>query len=229
MRFISSKELPNGIYGNILIKSTLITRHRNMASALERTLSHCNKIRIECESRLIETRENCEKEGYSSGLQLFFTQLMNMLDDYEVQQNTRMASFEQSVIDAVQKSFDDMVIVERIIHHIKINCCQQNIKKIIVPRTVQLPDSVEMPNYQYTDDKHITVESEKEAIRFQSAPLCRQWLIHAENKMANINKDISKIIPDIFIDMGMTLVKLGEENRNKPRPTTLSEENNDIT
>ncbi len=42
-----------------------------------------------------------------------------MLDDYEQQQSARMKLFEESVMDAVRNSFDDTVIVERIIYHIK--------------------------------------------------------------------------------------------------------------
>ncbi len=229
MRFISSKELPHDIYGKILIKSTMVTRYRNMASALERTLFHCNKIRIESEAHLNETRENFEKEGFSLGLQLFFSQLITMLDDYEQQQSARMKLFEESVMDAVRNSFDDTVIVERIIYYIKKNCCQQNIKKIILPRTVQLPENIEMPHYQYTDDQHITVQSDKEAIRFQNAPLCRQWLVHAKNKTINVNQDISKLIPDVFIDIGLKLINLGEKNKEVLLSATSSEIKNDIT
>lgn len=98
-----------------------------------------------------------------------------------------------------------------------------------MPRTVQLPENIEMPHYQYTDDQHITVQSDKEAIRFQNAPLCRQWLVHAKNKTINVNQDISKLIPDVFIAIGLKLIKLGEKNKEVLLSATSSEIKNDIT
>lgn len=211
MRTITNKELPHCVYGHILIKSSVITRYRRMANALERTLNHCSEINFEYESRKNVIRENCEKEGFSTGLQLFFSQLIVMLDDYEKQQNARIEALRSLMVEAVETSFDDPDIVERIIYHIKKICCQQNIEKIIIPRTVQLPDGFDMPDYQFTDDNHITVQYDKEAIRFQRDPLCRQWLTHLETEMTTINNNINIIIPNVLNDIGWKLISLAEQ------------------
>lgn len=211
MRIITNKELPSDTYGNVLIKSSLVTRYRRLSSALEQTLNQCSDIHLEFESRKNELQENCKKEGYATGLHLFFSQLTIMLDDYEKQYNLHMDAFRSLMIEAVSTSFDDPVIVERIIYHMKRICSQQNMHKVIIPRTVQLPDGADKSNYLFTDSSHITIQGDKDAIRFQSTSLCQQWLEQAALEMADINENIHKIIPDVLYDIGHKLISLSNQ------------------
>lgn len=224
MRIITSKELPADIYGDVLIKSSQVTYYRRLSSALERTLSQCSDIHFEFESQKNELQENCKKEGYATGLQLFFSQLTKMLDDYEQLYNSRMDTFRSLMIEAVGTSFDDPVIVERIIYHIKRICSQQSMHKVIIPRTVQLPDGADTSNYLFTDSSHITIQGDKDAIRFQSTPLCQQWLEQAALEMTEINENIYKIIPDVLYDIGHRLISLS--NEKNLAYFNISQENN---
>ncbi|CAO96961.1 hypothetical protein [Erwinia tasmaniensis] len=214
MRKITENELPTDSYSNILIKSSLVSRYQRLSSALERTLIHCNQIHLEYESRKDELQERYQKEGYTAGLQLIFSQLTMMLDDYEQQHSTRIEKLKSLINDAVRTSFDDPVIVERIIYHIKRICKQQNIRKIIVPRTVQFKDDADLSDYIFTDGSDITLQGDKEAVRFQSTSLCQQWLEQAAVEMSSIDENINKIVPDFLYEMGQKLITLSHK-RNK--------------
>ncbi|CCG87057.1 hypothetical protein [Erwinia piriflorinigrans] len=211
MRLITSEELPAETHADVLIKLSQITRYRRLSSALERTLCQCSDIHFEFESRKDELQENYKKEGYATGLQLFFSQLTIMLDDYEQQYNLRMDTFKSLMIEAVSTSFDDPVIVERIVYHMKRICSQQNMHKVIIPQTVKLPAGADKSNYLFTDSSHITIQGEKDAIRFQSTPLCQQWLEQAALEMTEINDSIHKIIPDVLYGIGHKLISLSNQ------------------
>lgn len=208
MRKITENELPTHTYSNVLIKSSLVSRYQRLSLALERTLIHCNEIYLEYESRKDELRERYKKEGYTAGLQLFFSQLTTMLDDFELQHNTRIETLNTLVSEAVRTSFDDPVIVERVIYHIKRICSQQNVKKIIVPRTVQFKDNADLSDYILTDGSDITLQGDKEAVRFQSTSLCQQWLEQAAVEISSIDASIYQIVPDFLYEMGHKLIIL---------------------
>src|SRR5471032_951477 len=104
MRTITIDELPLDLHKHVVIKSGKRTRYRQMAVALERTLNRCSEIHAEYELQTVRLRENCEKQAFQAGFQLFFSQLVTLLGEYQRQQNQRQAVFRQHVATALNKS-----------------------------------------------------------------------------------------------------------------------------
>ncbi|MBN3264695.1 type III secretion protein [Pectobacterium brasiliense] len=216
MRTITKNELPQDFSKLTLIKSSERARYRRMANALESTLKRCSEIHEEYESHTIKLRENCEKEGFSTGFYLFFSQLLTMLDQYEKQQNSRMITMREHLVTALKSSLHDPVIVERIIHHLQEKCGHQKDLKIVIPKIIPLPDDVDTSHYQFTDDNHITVQNETEAIRFPSESLCWEWIHYADDEIDSLNKKINGIIPDTLSSIAAQLTLLCQkENSTK--------------
>ncbi|AHM72776.1 hypothetical protein [Yersinia hibernica] len=216
MRTITIDKLPEDLHRQVVIKSSERTRHQRMAVALERTLSRCSEIHAEYELKTVKLRENCEKKAFQAGFQLFFSQLVMLLDEYQRQQNKRQAAFRQQIATALSKSLHDPMIVERIIHHLQEQCGHQKALRIIIPRAVKLPDGADTSNYQYTDDNHITVQNDMDAVRFPSESLCRSWLQLADENIVPLNETINNLTPNLLRDLAGKLIAMSHRSPSKP-------------
>ncbi|WP_312625848.1 type III secretion protein [Scandinavium sp.] len=192
-----------------------------MTVALERTLTRCSEIHAEYELQTVRLRENCEREGFEAGFRLFFDQLTAFIDDYQRLQNQRQAEFRQHVADALHKSLHDPTIVNRIIHHLQEQCGHQKALRIIIPKTVTLPEGADASHYQFTDDNHITVQNDMDAIRFPSESLCREWIQHADDKLIPIEAVVNNLTPDRLRNIASQLIGL-----SNPPPASFSVQEN---
>ncbi|KML20828.1 type III secretion protein [Leclercia adecarboxylata] len=221
MRTITIDELPEDAPRQTVIKSVERTRHQRMTVALERTLTRCSEIHAEYELQTVRLRENCEREGFEAGFRLFFKQLILFIDDYQRLQNQRQTEFRQHVADALHKSLHDPTIVNRIIHHLQEQCGHQKALRIIIPKVVALPEGADASHYQFTDDNHITVQNDMDAIRFPSESLCHKWIQHADDKLIPLEALVNNLKPDRLRDIASQLIGL-----SNPPPTSISEQEN---
>jgi hypothetical protein len=208
MRTITIDELPEDLHRLTVIKSSERTRHQQMAVALERTLNRCSEIHAEYELQTVMLRENWERQAFQTGFELFFSQLVTLLDEYQRQQQKRQEVFRQQIATALNQSLHDPMIVERIIHHLQEQCGHQKALRIVIPRAVKLPDGADISNYLYTDDNHITVQNDMDAVRFPSETLCRTWLQQADEKTAGFNKTINNLTPDMLRNLAGKLIAM---------------------
>lgn len=200
--------------GRLLIKSAEHTRHHQMARALERTLGHCSEIHAKCASDMEKLRESTKKEGFSAGFQLFFTQIVSLLDNINRRYNQRQTAFRQSLMTALEGSFHDPVVVERIIFYLQEICAPQSALNVVIPRGVTLPDKEKGTNYQYTDDNHITITDGDEVIRFPCEMLCQQWIRETENEYKETDQEIYAIIPEIMAVINEKLLSVSARGSN---------------
>ncbi|MEB5957499.1 type III secretion protein [Escherichia coli] len=226
MRIITNNELPRDIHRQIVIKSGERSRHQKMAVALERTLSQCREIHAAYEQQAVILRENSKKQGFKAGFQLFFAQLVNLLDEYARRQQQRQIQFRKHLTDALTRALHDPTIVECIIHHLQEHCEHQEVVRIIIPAEVKLPDGADPANYQRTNDNHITVQNDMGAIRFPSESLCQQWLAYADEMISPHDAVTSQLIPDLLRDIAGTLLDLGNQH-SSASPHSNQEENNE--
>lgn len=226
MRTITIDELPEDLHRLTVIKSSERTRHQRMAVALERTLNRCSEIHAEYELQTVRLRENCERQAFQTGFELFFSQLVTLLDEYQCQQQKRQGVFRQQIATALNQSLHDPMIVERIIHHLQEQCGHQKALRIVIPRAVKLPDGADISNYLYTDDNHITVQNDMDAVRFPSETLCRTWLQQADEKTAGFNQTINNLTPDMLRNLAGKLIAM---SHRMPSETVNSDndENNE--
>lgn len=226
MRTITIDELPEDLHRLTVIKSSERTRHQRMAMALERTLNRCSEIHAEYELQTVRLRENCERQAFQTGFELSFSQLVTLLDEYQRQQQKRQEVFRQQIATALNQSLHDPTIVERIIHHLQEQCGHQKALRIIIPRAVKLPDGADISNYLYTDDNHITVQNDMDAVRFPSETLCRTWLQQADGKTAGFNETINNLTPDMLRNLAGKLIAM---SHRMPSETVNSDkdENNE--
>lgn len=226
MRTITIDELPEDLHRLTVIKSSERTRHQRMAVALERTLNRCSEIHAEYELQTVRLRENCERQAFQTGFELFFSQLVTLLDEYQRQQQKRQEVFRQQIATALNQSLHDPMIVERIIHHLQEQCGHQKALRIVIPRAVKLPDGADISNYLYTDDNHITVQNDMDAVRFPSETLCRTWLQQADEKTAGFNETINNLTPDMLRNLAGKLIAM---SHRMPSETVNSDkdENNE--
>ncbi|AIR07286.1 type III secretion protein [Cedecea neteri] len=226
MRTIIINELPEDLHRLAVIKSSERTRHQQMTVALERTLNRCSEIHAEYELQTVRLRESCERQAFQTGFELFFSQLVTLLDEYQRQQQKRQEVFRQQIATALNQSLHDPMIVERIIHHLQEQCGHQKALRIIIPRAVKLPDGADISNYLYTDDNHITVQNDMDAVRFPSETLCRTWLQQADEKTAGFNETINNLTPDMLRNLAGKLIAM---SHRMPSETVNSDkdENNE--
>lgn len=225
MRTITIDELPEDLHRQVVIKSSERTRYRQLTVALERTLKRCSEIHAEYELQTVRLRESCEREAFQAGFQLFFSQVVALVDEYQRQQEQRQAKFRQQIAAALHESLHDPMIVERIIHHLQEQCGHQKALRIIIPRAVKLPDIVDTSNYQYTDDNHITVQNDMDAVRFPSESLCRSWLQQADESIAPLTETMNNLTPDLLRDLAGKLIAM---SHNFPvEPITSDQDEND--
>lgn len=226
MRTIIINELPEDLHRLAVIKSSERTRHQQMTVALERTLNRCSEIHAEYELQTVRLRESCERQAFQTGFELFFSQLVTLLDEYQRQQQKRQEVFRQQIATALNQSLHDPMIVERIIHHLQEQCGHQKALRIIIPRAVKLPDGADISNYLYTDDNHITVQNDMDAVRFPSETLCRTWLQQADEKTAGFNQTINNLTPDMLRNLAGKLIAM---SHRMPSETVNSDkdENNE--
>lgn len=216
MRTITINELPEDLHRKIVIKSSEQSRYKRLSVALERTLNHCSEIHAEYESQAIRLRESCERQGFEAGFQLFFSQLVTLIDKYQQCQNQYLSQFRQHISDALRQSLHDPMIVERIIHHLQEHCGHQKALRIIIPTGVNLPDGADTNNYQYTKDNHITVQNDMDAVRFPSELLCQEWLQHAHEATAPVNTIINNLTPNTLHDIAGQLIAMSNQTQTSP-------------
>lgn len=226
MRTITIDELPEDLHRQVVIKSSERTRHQRMAVALERTLKRCSEIHAEYELQTVRLRESCEKKAFQTGFELFFSQLVTLLDEYQLQQNKRHEEFRHQIAAALKKSLHDPTIVERIIHHLQEQCGHQKALRIVIPREVKLPDGADVSNYLYTDDNHITVQNDMDAVRFPSETLCRTWLQQADEETVAHNETINNLTPDLLRNLAGKLIAMSHQLPSKT-VTSEKDETND--
>lgn len=226
MRTITIDELPEDLHRLTVIKSSERTRHQRIAVALERTLNRCSEIHAEYELQTVRLRENFERQAFQTGFELFFSQLVTLLDEYQRQQQKRQEVFRQQIGTALNQSLHDPMIVERIIHHLQEQCGHQKALRIVIPRAVKLPEGADISNYLYTDDNHITVQNDMDAVRFPSETLCRTWLQQADEKTAGFNETINNLTPDMLRNLAGKLIAM---SHRMPSETVNSDkdENNE--
>lgn len=226
MRTITIDELPEDLHRLTVIKSSERTRHQRIAMALERTLNRCSEIHVEYELQTVRLRENLERQAFQTGFELFFSQLVTLLDEYQRQQQKRQEVFRQQIGTALNQSLHDPMIVERIIHHLQEQCGHQKALRIVIPRAVKLPEGADISNYLYTDDNHITVQNDMDAVRFPSETLCRTWLQQADEKTAGFNETINNLTPDMLRNLAEKLIAM---SHRMPSETVNSDkdENNE--
>lgn len=199
MRTISKNSLPLDYHNHSVIKGKERDHYQRMAKSLERTLARCNEMYAEYESHTVVLRENSQKEGFSAGFELFFSQLAEFLDDYEKRQRIRLKTFRNKLLGSIKESFNDAVIVERIIHNLQVQSGQQKPLRIIIPKTAKLPDGVDHSNYILSDDNHITIQNNMDSIRFPIDSICQHWITESDNSIHTLTQEIDKLIP-AFID-----------------------------
>lgn len=226
MRTITIDESPEDLHRLTVIKSSERTRHQRIAMALERTLNRCSEIHAEYELQTVRLRENLERQAFQTGFELFFSQLVTLLDEYQRQQQKRQEVFRQQIGTALNQSLHDPMIVERIIHHLQEQCGHQKALRIVIPRAVKLPEGADISNYLYTDDNHITVQNDMDAVRFPSETLCRTWLQQADEKTAGFNETINNLTPDMLRNLAGKLIAM---SHRMPSETVNSDkdENNE--
>lgn len=199
MRTIPKNNLPLNYHQYDVIKGKERDHYQRMAASLERTLARCNEMYAEYESHTLVLRENSQNEGFSVGLDIFFSQLIKFLDNYEKKQNIRLNTFRSTLFNSIKESFNDSVIVERIIHNLQVQSGQQKPLRIIIPKTVKLPEGINNSNYIMTDDCHITIQNDMDSIRFPIDSVCQQWITESDNTIHSLNQHIDKLIP-AFMD-----------------------------
>jgi len=198
MRTILKDNLPLHYNQHTVIKGKERCHYQRMATSLERTLARCNEMYAEYESHTLVLRENSRKEGFSVGFELFFSQMLKFLDDYEKRQLTRLTTFQNQLLSSIKESFNDTVIVERIIHNLQVQSGQQKPLRIIIPKTASLPEGIDRSNYVLTDDNHITIQNDMGSIRFPIDSICQQWIAEADNTIHSLSHEIDKLIPEFM-------------------------------
>lgn len=216
MRTITIDELPEDLHRLVVIKSSERNRHQQMAMALERTLNRCSEMHAEYELQAAELREKFERQAFQSGFELFFSQLVTMLDEYQRQQQQRQALFRQHIATALSQSLHDPLIVDRIIHHLQEQCGHQEALRIVIPRAVELPDNADLSNYLFTDDNHITVQNDIAAVRFPSDTLCQTWLAEADEKSVDLNESINNLVPEMLRNLAEKLITISHQRSTTP-------------
>ncbi|MBS0846910.1 type III secretion protein [Citrobacter sp. JGM124] len=198
MRVIPISDLPPDHHNLSVIHFKERDRNKRLATALERTLASCSKMHKEYESRTLVLRENSQKEGFISGVEMFMTQLIHFINSYEKLQNARLEALRTSIMNSIKNSFHDTVIVERIIHNLQVQCNQQKPLRIIIPKRVKIPDNIDYSSYIFSEDSNITIQNDMDSIRFPIDSVCQKWMTHADNEIYIFNKDISELIPEMI-------------------------------
>lgn len=214
MRMISKNNLPPNYHLHDVIKGKERDHYQRMAASLERTLARCNEMYAEYESHTIVLRENSQKEGFTHGFNSFFSQLVLFLEDYENKQNLRLATFRSKLLNSIKDSFNDTVIVERIIHDLQVQCGQQKPLRIIIPKAVRLPDGIDRSNYILSDDSHITIQNDMDSIRFPIDSVCQQWMTESDNEIYSLTQDIDKLIPSFMKNLNQKLSECIDDENN---------------
>lgn len=212
MRIINNIQLPPDLNDLIVIKSNEKTGYHKMHMALERTLSKCSEIRLENELYVAQLRDKAEKDGFHSGFQLFFSELLTMLDNYENIQSIRMANYRLHLLDAVKEAFLDPIIVERIISYLSEKSIGRNMLTVILPRAVKLSAELSNIKYQFTEEDHITVQNDLESIRFPIQSICSQWLKQADENTDALNSKLNTLGPNLLRGIAEKLMSISENS-----------------
>lgn len=200
MRTIPKSQLPPYQHLSV-IKCKERTHYHRMATSLESTLARCNEMYTEYESHTMILRENCQKEGFSVGFELFLSQLIQFLNLYENKQNTLLKCYRDKLLTSIKESFNDTVIVERIIHNLQVQCGQQKPLRIIIPKSVKFPIDADTTNYILSNDNYITIQNELDSIRFPIDSVCHQWITEADNEVLPLNNEMATLTPGFIAKM----------------------------
>lgn len=198
MRMIPKGSLPPDFEQSDIIKVKERNHYQRMTSSLERTLARCNEMYAEYENQTVTLRENSKREGFAEGFNLFFSQLIMFVEEYDRKQTERLNTLQNTLLSSIKSAFNDSVIVERIIHHLQVQCGQQKPLRIIIPRSVKLPDGVDDSHYTFTDDSHITIQNEMDSIRFPVDSVCQQWMSQADNAVVPLTQQINTLTPEVM-------------------------------
>ena len=215
MRTISENNLPLNYHNHSVIKGKERDHYQRMATSLERTLARCNEMYAEYESHTVVLRENSQKEGFSVGFELFFSQLVEFLDDYEKRQLIRLTTFRNKLLSSIKESFNDTVIVERIIHNLQIQSGQQKPLRIIIPKTARLPEGIVHSNYILNDDSHITIQNDMDSIRFPIDSVCQQWITEADSAIHSLSHEIDNLIPALMNTISQKYLQARENDKKQ--------------
>ncbi|MEH4929669.1 type III secretion protein [Enterobacter cloacae] len=219
MRVITIDTLPEDWNQLTVIKSAEKTRYMQISKALERTLSRCSEINKENELEVVKLRDNAEKMGFLSGFQLFISNLLIFIKEYKNLQDNQQSLFREQIATAISASLHDPMIVEYIINLLKEHSGTEQVQSIFIPRTIKLPESIDITEYQYTDDNHITVQYGAKALRFPCDSLCHDWLERADNNLIATTSTIDNLTPDLLRELAGTLIAMSHQS-----PTTHAEE-----
>lgn len=198
MRTIPESSLPPDFGQRDIIKVKERNHYQRMTSSLERTLSRCNEMYAEYEQQTITLRENSKREGFAEGFNLCFSQLIQFIEEYEKKQTERLNTLQSTLLSSIKSSFNDSVIVERIIHHLQVQCGQQKPLRIIIPRSVNLPEGADDSLYTFTDDSHITIQNDMDSIRFPVDSVCQQWMSQADSAVTSVTQQINTLTPAVI-------------------------------
>ncbi|WKX25767.1 type III secretion protein [Tatumella ptyseos] len=196
MRTIKSDQLPDDVKHLNIVKAKERTRYLKLAKALERTMVRCCEIRTAAESETRQMRDEYERQGFETGFQLFFSQIVSLLSDYHHHHQHQQQQFREQVNHSIRETLQDATIVQLIIDQLQKKCGVQPPLNVVIPATVKLPNESPFTTYLYTDDNHISVQNSEGILRFPSEALCRQWLIQAESAIAPLDAEVNRLAPE---------------------------------
>lgn len=210
MRILSKNELPENYKDLKIIKSHDRDRCVKMNTLLERTLSRCNDMYAEYQLETNLLRENCQREGFSSGFDMFFSQLLQFIEQYSDLQNARLETLKESLTQSIKSSFNDTMIVERILHHLHEKCGQIKPLKIILPSNIRLSGHIDHSNFIFSNEENITLQTERDSIRFPISLICQQWMDKAESNIAIQDEYLEELVPQLLNNINKKIQHLIE-------------------
>jgi len=212
MRKIPVNNLPHDLHDRVVVKANERNSYKNMAAVLERTFKQCSEMRKESELNAIVLEEDAKQEGLRLGFQLFISQLISFLEDFYQSYNRCLETYQQQMKAALNDSLNDPDIVNLIVNHLKNECRDNKILRIIIPNKTRLPVGFDTSQYEFTDASHITIQNDLEAIRFPSDALCRQWLEQADFTVQYNDHLIRNLAPEFLRNIADHLITLSNDH-----------------
>lgn len=201
MRIIPKDHLPDNFQDTTIIKKSTRNRCIKMHSILEKTLSRCNEMYSEYQSHTVQLRDRCQKEGFSLGFEIFFSQLLQFIDQYTSLQEARIKNLQESMHQSIKSSFDDTVIIERILHHLQEKCGQLKPLRVILPHTVKLDAHIDASNFTFSTEENITVQTDLDSIRFPISSIYQKWLDESIQSVDLQSEYLQELLPHLLLSM----------------------------
>ncbi|MFT8211954.1 MAG: type III secretion protein [Symbiopectobacterium sp.] len=201
MRTVSLAELPEDCRNLVLIKSDTRKRLCRSQDAIEHTLRRCQEIHDEQKRASAEVKKQQEREGFSTGFQLFFTTILSMLNDYEALQHERWTKQRQHLQEALTQTLHDPVIVEYAIMQLKEHCNYSDSMTLILPDALPVPDLMPHITYLSTQENHITLQCGTRALRFPIEAPCQQWMAQADTATQELTLQLNALTPATLQDI----------------------------